>query len=135
MLAFKTTGQNGNATAMSRLPLPGPVCEPPIAAETVLLMEHLNMSPITAAQIRRCTSYDPVLSQVLKRVQEGRPEQCQENELRMWDMSYVNNLCKQWPPTHICTYPSISPTDSIVSELSLHEQIAYSLHSLTLLVV
>ena len=55
--------------------------------------------------------------------------------MRMWDMSYVNNLCKQWLPTHMCTYPSISPTYSIGSELSLYEQTANLLHSLALFVV
>ena len=52
-LAFKTTTQNGNADAMSRLLLPGVPREPTIPAETVLLMEHLHMSQVTAVQIRR----------------------------------------------------------------------------------
>ena len=82
VLAFKTTAQNGNADAMSRLPLPEPACEPPIPAETVLLMEHMNMSPVTAVHIRRWTSCDPVLSRVLKMVQEGWPEPCQDKELQ-----------------------------------------------------
>ena len=47
-LAFKTTTQNSSADAISRLPLPGTPRQPPIPAETVLLMEHMHMSPVTA---------------------------------------------------------------------------------------
>ena len=48
---------------------------------------------------------------------------------------HVNNLCKQWLPTRMRTYPSISPTCSIGSEMSLYEQKANLLHSLALFVV
>ena len=63
--------QNANADAMSQLPLPGLAKEPPIPAETVLLLDHLNASPVTAAQIRSWTTQDPLLARVLRLIQEG----------------------------------------------------------------
>ena len=80
-LRFRTTAQNSNADAMSRLPLPGPTGEPPVPAETVLLLDHLNASPVTAAQIRKWTSHDPRLARVLRLIQEGWPSEC-EKELQ-----------------------------------------------------
>ena len=73
VLGFRTSAQNANADAMSRLPLPGPAKEPPIPAETVLLLDHLNTSPVTAAQIRSWTTQDPLLARVLRLIQEGWP--------------------------------------------------------------
>ena len=39
--------------------------EPPVLAETVLLLDHLNASPVTAYQIRTWTRQDPLLSCIL----------------------------------------------------------------------
>ncbi len=50
-LAFKPTSKQGNADALSRLPLPDQPSVTPVPMETVLLMDHLNDSPVTAAQI------------------------------------------------------------------------------------
>ena len=82
VLAFRTSSQNGHADAMSRLPLSGPVREPPMPAETVLLLDHLNASPLTASQIKTWTSHDPLLSQVLRLVQEGWPDGLEEKDLQ-----------------------------------------------------
>ena len=68
---------------MSRLPLPGSgEREPPVPAETILLMEHMDRSPVTAHYIRQCTKRDPLLSRVVRQVQEGWPEHCAAEELR-----------------------------------------------------
>ena len=48
-IVFKSTANHGNADAMSRLPLPGSgEREPPVPAETILLMEHMDRSPVAA---------------------------------------------------------------------------------------
>ena len=49
---------------MSRLPLPEQPTTVPHPPEMILLMEQLDKSPITAANIRTWTNTDPVMSQV-----------------------------------------------------------------------
>lgn len=53
-----------NADVLSRLPLPECLAESPLAGETVLLMDMLNSTPISAAQIKKWTEKDPTLSKV-----------------------------------------------------------------------
>ena len=43
----------------------------PLPEETVLLLETLQLSPITAAQIKTWTDHDPILSQVQELVLQG----------------------------------------------------------------
>ena len=47
------------------------VPDPP---EVVLLMEHLENSPVTATEIRKTTARDPGLAHVLQNVQSGWPD-------------------------------------------------------------
>ena len=73
---FCKTEAHGNADALSRLPLlevPAQTQTPP---ELVLLMDHLNESPITAEQISTWTRHDPSLSALLQMVKQGWPAQC-----------------------------------------------------------
>ena len=75
-LVFRKTEAHGNADALSRLPLlevPAQTQTPP---ELVLLMDHLNESPITAEQISTWTRRDPSLSALLQMVKQGWPAQC-----------------------------------------------------------
>ncbi len=51
-MGFRSTTRHGNADAMSRLPLPEKPDTTPVPAELVLLVEHLQDSPITASQIK-----------------------------------------------------------------------------------
>ena len=44
--------------------------------ELVLLLEHLEESPVTASDIKKFTRRDPVLSQVLQFVTQGWPNKC-----------------------------------------------------------
>ena len=82
-IVFKSTAAHGNADAMSRLLLPNSgKQEPPVPAETILLMEHLDRYPITALQIRQWTRRDSLLARVLHQVQEGWSEHCAEEDLR-----------------------------------------------------
>ncbi len=70
-LVFKPTDAHANADALSRLPLQLSVPTVPQPAETVLLMENIEASPLSATHIRTWTRRDPLLSQVLLLVEKG----------------------------------------------------------------
>ena len=61
-IKFKSGAANGNADALSRLPLPDTPAETPMPSELVLLLEHLSTGPLTAVQIKTMTRKDPILS-------------------------------------------------------------------------
>ena len=63
--------QNGNADLFSQLPLPEASTEVPRPGETVLLLETLQSTPITATLIKTWTARDPVLSAVTEWVPSG----------------------------------------------------------------
>ena len=63
-IVFKPGIQNVNADVLSRLSLPNSPSDVPLPEETVLLLETLQLFPITAAQIKTWTKQDPVLSKV-----------------------------------------------------------------------
>ena len=69
--------------ALSRLPLPCRSAEPPCPAEVINLLEFLNSTPVTAAQIRLWTARDPILSKVYRFVQEGWPETGNDLEVEL----------------------------------------------------
>lgn len=71
VIEYKPGTLNGNADLLSRLPLPEAPKEVPIPGETVLSLETLQISPITAKQIKTWTSRDPVLSKVVERALSG----------------------------------------------------------------
>ena len=58
---------------MSRLPLPVEPAKTTSPPELVLLMEHLENSPVTADDIRTWTRRDPQLARVFQFVQQGWP--------------------------------------------------------------
>ena len=78
-ICFRKTEAHGNADALSRLPLPESPSEVPTPAELVLLMEHLDGSPVTAQHVRTWTRKDPVLSTVLQYIRHGWPHKCDES--------------------------------------------------------
>ena len=93
-IAFKPGAQHANADVLSRLPLPDHPPSVPLPQETVFLMETLQMSPVTAKQIKFWTSHDPILSKVRDRVLQGwvdtsdpklLPYQRRKNELSIED--------------------------------------------------
>ena len=49
-IKFRKTEQHGNADALSRLPLPMQPSRVPVAEELVLLVKHLNDSPVTVSR-------------------------------------------------------------------------------------
>ena len=64
---------NGNADALSRLPISDSPSVVPIPGDVLQTMEHLSSTPIIADKIKIWTSRYPHLSQVLRYVQHGWP--------------------------------------------------------------
>lgn len=63
-ISYKPGKKQASADLLSRLPLPEFPKEVPVPADTILLMEYLQASPTTAAQIKSWTDRDPLLSRV-----------------------------------------------------------------------
>lgn len=78
-IRFRNTHTHGNADALSRLPLPETQKESKNPPELVLLMDHLNDSPVTARHIAVWTRRDPELSKVLTYVEKGWPDECDKS--------------------------------------------------------
>ena len=72
-ISYKAGQSNGNADALSRLPLPKMPDSAPLTGETILLMEHLEGTPVHSGHIKDWTKRDPILSQVLRFTLEGWP--------------------------------------------------------------
>ena len=81
-LGFRTSTANGNADALSRLPLPEAPKQVPVPPEVVLLMEHLEMAPVTAVDIKRETARSPLLASVLQKVLTGWTDDCDRADLK-----------------------------------------------------
>ena len=93
-IAYKPGSNHSNADLLSRLPLSESVSNVPLPGETVLLMQTLQGSPVTAAQIKAWTDKDPILSRVRNLVLKGwqemnqdslRPSEQRKNELSIED--------------------------------------------------
>ena len=54
----------GHADGLSRFPLPEVPTKIPLPGETILLMESLNLSHVTAEKISQWTKRDPILSRI-----------------------------------------------------------------------
>ena len=65
-----------HADALSRLPLLEAPAQTQTPPELVLLVDHLNESPMTAEHIHTRTRHNPSLSAVLQAVKQGWPAQC-----------------------------------------------------------
>ena len=81
-LQFRKSTAHSNADALSRLPLAATPDRVPNPPEVVLLMEHLDSSPVCATDIKKETSRDPVLSRVLQFVLNGWPDICDSDNLK-----------------------------------------------------
>ena len=81
-LKLRSTTVHGNADALSNLPLTDTIPDDRTPPELVLLVEHLNSSPIAAVHIKEATRRDPDRSTVHQYVQEGWPQRTtMENKL------------------------------------------------------
>ena len=83
-IQYRKGEENSNADALSRLPLAGPKKDPPKPTEMIHLMEYLDTSPVSSAQIRAWTERDPILSKVKEITLSGWPTDTtgMEEELR-----------------------------------------------------
>ena len=70
-IEYKKGEHNANADALSRLPQLCTRKEPPKPAEVVNLMEYLDTSPVSSAQIHLWTDQDPQLSKVRELIRSG----------------------------------------------------------------
>ena len=75
-IVFRGTKPHSNVYALSRLQLPNAPAEVPMEPELVLLLQHLDESPVTVNDIRKWTKCDPLLAQVLQFVEYGWPHKC-----------------------------------------------------------
>ena len=62
--SYRPGREQANADALSRLLLPEAPKKVPVPAETILLLEHLSLLPLSAEQIRLSTARDPILAKV-----------------------------------------------------------------------
>ena len=61
--------------------MPETVVTAPVPDETILLMDRLEFMPVKADHIAACTASDPVLHQVVRRVQHGWGDRCPDKSL------------------------------------------------------
>lgn len=80
-IVYKEGSKNANCDALSRLPLPTKT-EPEESTELVLLMEHMDSTPVTSDQIKTWTRKDPVLSRVVNHVLKGWPYRIEDNDIK-----------------------------------------------------
>eukprot|EP00731_Ephydatia_muelleri_P018868 Em0011g908a len=102
-ISFRAGKLQGNADALSRLPLQHSPEEVPTPGDMILLLEALDLSeaPISAAAINKLTGKDPVLSRVRSVVQHGTWDSlCSDSvfqpyKLRRLELS-VQDGCVLW---------------------------------------
>lgn len=92
-IQYRSGRDNANADFLSRLPLHEETIADPLPADTILLLEHIQDSPVSAAHIRRWTAHDPIYSKVLYFIRNGwttaadtlefKPFYSRRNELSM----------------------------------------------------
>ena len=74
-MSFRNTQAHGNADVLSRLPMSVETAEPKDLPELVLLLEHLDDSPVTATQIEHWTRRHSSLALLVQALQQGWPEE------------------------------------------------------------
>ena len=98
-IVFKPGSEHANTDVLSRLPLPDHPTSVPQPQETVLLMETLQMSPVTSKQIKSWTSRDPILAKVRDKVLQGWVDTSDPNLLpyqrRKQELS-IEDACVLW---------------------------------------
>ena len=70
-IIYKPGKQHNNADMLSRLPLATAPTDVPVPGDTVMLLETLQSSPVTAKLIKTWTNRDPILSKVRDLVKKG----------------------------------------------------------------
>ena len=73
-IKHKSGKSQGNADALSHLPLPEFPTTTPVPAETVASIEQLSSVSLTAGKVKQQTDHDPVLCKVKRYTQHGWPD-------------------------------------------------------------
>ena len=73
-IVYKPGSTHANTDMLSRLPLPQTPSEIRIPGETILLMDMLQSTPVSAQQIKHWTDCDPIMSAVRSFVLKGWPD-------------------------------------------------------------
>ena len=99
-IQFKPGPQQAHADACSRLPLPEVPSTVPAPGDTILLMNHFNSTPVTAAMISRWTQRSPLLATVTQYVLHGWPSKPDNDDQRPYfnrrqELS-VDDNCLLW---------------------------------------
>ena len=88
------------ADALSRLPVANAPTLVPVPADTIMTMQYMDMSPVTASDIRRETARDPVLSQVFLRTRDGFQQHEDNEQLKPYiqrkDELSIHDGCLMW---------------------------------------
>ena len=80
-LVHKPGVDHANADGLSRLPVDEAATTVPTPGDIVLLMEHMDNTTVTAAQIRGKSRHNPVLAKVSQYVMHGWPTTVTEQEI------------------------------------------------------
>ena len=73
-IKYRKTEQQGNADALSRLPLPTTVEKPLQDAVAIFQLSQIERLPVQVSQIRKEMQRDPILSRVLQYILQGWPQ-------------------------------------------------------------
>ena len=88
------------ADALSHLPVANAPTLVPVPADTIMTMQYMDMSPVTASDIRRETARDPVLSQVFLRTRDGFQQHEDNEQLKPYiqrkDEPHIHDGCLMW---------------------------------------
>ena len=88
------------ADALSRLPVASAPTRVPAPADTIMTMQYMDLSPVTASDIRRETARDPVLSQVFLRTRDGFQRHEDNEQLKPYiqrkDELSIHDGCLIW---------------------------------------
>ena len=98
-IVCRTTTQHANADTMSRLPLLDIPVQTPASGELELMVERLEDTPISAAQIATWTQQDPLLSRVVRYIREGWPDSADIELKPYWTRHLkltVHDRCIVW---------------------------------------
>ena len=80
-IVYREGRYHANADGLSRLPVNCKI-ETDVPGETILLMEHMDLTPVTSRQIKTWTRKDPILSRVLNYVLQGWPAAIEDDKLK-----------------------------------------------------
>ena len=86
-IIYKAIFKLANADRLGSLPFPDAPAIVPVLPDTFLLLESMQLSPVTVCHIKQWTATDPIMSRVLRYVLQGWPATTDEELLpysRRW---------------------------------------------------